>query len=476
MTKTTQHWRKRLAASDRPAYLLIADLIAEDVRDGRLSARDRLPTLRTLAGDLHLNYTTVARAYAEARKRGLIDSRAGSGSFVRGKGPAVPLRGGTGAEMTMNLPPEPADPALLARLRDSATEVLAQADLYGLLRYQDFGGTPADREAGALWLRRRLPGADAGRVLVCPGIHSVLAALISQLARPGELVCVDSLAYPGLKAIATQLGVQLHALALDDDGPDVQAFEHACKTLSPRALYCNPTLLNPTTCTVPRSRRELLADVALRYSVPIIEDDAYGMLPRQAPAPIATLAPELTYYITGFSKCLGAGLRSAYVCAPNPRQAQRLAGALRAMAVMASPVTNALVTRWVNDGTADSMLLAIRAESMARQALAARHLARHDVRAQPEGFHLWLPLSSSWSVVEFASYLRTQGVAVVASAAFSTDGNPPDAVRVCLGGPQSRGDCERALLQIADTLDHPLHPHATVLQAGERPYQDAERT
>jgi hypothetical protein len=65
--------------------------------------------------------------------------------------------------------------------------------------------------------------------------------------------------------------------------------------------------------------------------------------------------------------------------------------------------------------------------------------------------------------VEFASYLRTQGVGVVASAAFSTDGTPPDAVRVCLGGPMSRDDCDIALRLIADTLEHPLPPHSTVM-------------
>ncbi len=463
MSKPTAHWLRRIEAGEQPAYLLIADLIAEDVRTGRLAARERLPTLRELADDLHLNYTTVARAYAEARKRGLIDSRPGMGTHVRGHSPALPLRGGSGAEMTMNLPPEPADAALLARMQASAAEVMASADPYTMLRYQDFGGTPEDKEAGVAWLRRRLPDCDASRLLVCPGIHSALAALVSQLARPGELICAESLTYPGLKAMATQLGVQLHALPLDDEGPSAAEFEQACKTLKPKALYCNPTLLNPTTVTISRVRREALADIALRYSVPIIEDDAYAMLPRQVPAPMALLAPELTYYITGFSKCLGAGLRSAYVCAPDARQAQRLAGALRATTVMASPVTNALATRWVADGTAEAMLQAIRAESIARQALAARHLAGHGVLAQPEGFHLWLPLSSSWSVVEFASYLRTQGVAVVPSAAFATDGDPPDAVRICLGGPLGRDECDAALRLIADTLAHPQHPHATVM-------------
>lgn len=459
----TTHWRRRLAASDQPAYLSIADLIDEDLKSGRLAPRDRLPTLRELASELQLNYTTVARAYAEARRRGLIDSRPGMGTHVRGLRPALPLRGGSGAEMTMNLPPEPDDPALLARLHESAAALLARADLYALLRYQDFGGSAEDRDIGAEWLRARLPGVQAAQVLVCSGIHSALTALVSQLARPGEAICAEALTYPGLKAIATQLGVTLHPLPLDDEGPSAAAFEQACRSVAPKALYLNPTLQNPTTLTVSRARREALADVALRYSIPIIEDDAYAMLPREVPLPLAQLAPELTYYLSGFSKCLGAGLRSAYVRAPNERLAQRLAGALRATTVMASPITNALATRWVRDGSAQAMLEAIRAECEARQVLAARHLAGHAVWAQPEGFHLWLPLASSWSVVEFASYLRTQGVAVVASAAFATDADPPDAVRICLGGPLSRADCEHALRLIADTLDHPQHPHATVM-------------
>jgi len=56
-----------------------------------------------------------------------------------------------------------------------------------------------------------------------------------------------------------------------------------------------------------------------------------------------------------------------------------------------------------------------------------------------------------------------KGVGAVASGAFSTDSNPPDAVRVCLGGPMTLDECDRALQLIADTIEHPLHPHATVM-------------
>ncbi len=105
---------------------------------------------------------------------------------------------------------------------------------------------------------------------------------------------------------------------------------------------------------------------------------------------------------------------------------------------------------------------AVRAKSVARQALATKRLGKFGFLAHPEGFHLWPPLTS-WSVVEFASWLRTKGAGVAASAAFSTDGDPPDAVRICLGGPISRDECDAAPALVADTLEHPRHPHATVM-------------
>ncbi len=463
MDSLAYHWLKRLTESRKPAYLVIPDLIEEDLASGRLRPRDRLPGLRDLADALQLNYTTVARGYAEARKRGLLDARAGRGTFVRGRTQTLPLAGGSSIEMSMNMPPEP--PELVVRLRESAAALYAQSDPYSMLRYQDFGGLPEDRAAGRDWLRQVLGHHDDDTVLVCPGIHSALVALVSQLARQGEAICVDTLAYPGIKAITSQLGVRLQPLQRDDEGPLPHAFEALCKTEKPGAFYCNPTLQNPSTLTLSRARREALADVALRYSVPIIEDDAYGCLPSKTPTPLAVLAPELTYYVTGFSKTFGAGLRVAYLRAPSARQTQRMAGALRATTVMPSPFTVALATRWVRDGTAQAMRDAIRREAQARQTIAAQALARWRFDAGGESFHLWLPIPSDcdWSAPELALRLRSQGVAAVAGAAFSTDGNPPNALRVCLGGPQDRDDCRYALEHVAEMLGDPHHLHVPMM-------------
>lgn len=452
MPDSARRWQQRLIGTGQPAYLALAEAIADDIRNGVLQARDRLPPLRAVATALHLNYTTVARGYAEAQARGLIDSHPGRGSFVRAQaasGPARSVRSLGLVEMTMNLPPEPDDPVLLARMRLGHDQVMARHDLTTLLRYQPFGGDAPAREAGARWLAPLLPDVAAERVLVCPGIQSALVAVFSLLVRPGEVLCCEAITYPGVKAIATQLGVKLQGLAMDADGIRPDAFETACRVHRPKALYLNPTLQNPTTLTVPLTRRSELARIALQYGIPVIEDDAYGLLPSDKVAPIATLAPSLTYYLTGMAKHVGAGLRMAYLVAPDTSAVQRLSAVFRATTIMAPPMTVALATQWIDDGTAHAMLRALRAESRRRQALVRQWLPAAQVRTHADAFHLWLELPPGWNRHLFAMQLRSIGVGVVASDAFVVSGVLPEAVRFCLGGPMSTQDCGHALEAMA---------------------------
>jgi DNA-binding transcriptional MocR family regulator len=450
------HWIARIRNSGLPAYQLIPELIAEDLQQGRLVPRERLPPLRALASTLQLNYTTVVRGFAQARERGLIASRPGMGSYVRGSFIGLPLRAGTGAEMTMNMPPEIEDHPAMQALQASGAEAVAQTPLHDLMRYQDFGGTAHDRALAAHWLAQWVPDAAVERVLIAPGIHAVLLALVSLLVKPGQSLCVESLAYPGMKAIAAQLGTQLLPLAMDERGLIPEEFEAACKSSPVGALYLCPNLHNPTTATLPIQRREQIADIALRYSVPIIEDDAYGMLPAATPPALADFAGAVTYYVSGLSKWLGAGVRVAYVLSPTVAAHQRLAGALRATTVMASPFINAVVSRWLEQGHAAQVLAAVRTECGWRSALMRERLGAFGVHTQPNGFHCWLPLPEAAghesSASAMANALRELGIAAVAASAFSTDRQPPEGLRLCLGGGLNRDDCGRALQAVVAAL------------------------
>jgi DNA-binding transcriptional MocR family regulator len=446
-------WAPLLSRLGKPRYLAIADAIAEDIRNGRLEPAERLPPQRKLARRLDIDFTTVARGYIEAQKRGLIESRVGQGTFVRA--PAKRRHGPIArhpeiVDLSMNLPPEPDDPELLDRMQDGL-EALGR-DLVYLMRYQGFGGVQADKDAAAHWLRHRTLVPQQDRLFIAPGAHPALLGILGVVAKAGDVLLSESLTYPGARSIAAQLGLRHVGLPMDDDGIDAGAFADTCKRLSPRALYLNPTLLNPTTHTIAHARRTEIIAIARRYGVAIIEDDPYGFLPVDGPPPFAALAPDITWHVAGLAKCLGAGLRIAYVVAPDVRSGWLFASSVRTATVMASPVTIALATRWITDGTADALLAAVRQESMERQRLVTAILPRSMYRADPVGFHLWLSLPEPWTRSAFVGHTRSTGVSVVASDAFATEGTPPEAVRVCLGGPADRSAVRSALEFMAHAL------------------------
>lgn len=457
MSNEASRWAAAVRASSQPAYIAIADALAEDIESGKLVANQRLPTLRTLAAALNLNFTTVARGYAEAQQRGLIDAQPGRGSFVREivrSGPVRRAPSTSMVDMTMNMPPEPQDKALLAQMRQGIAELAQEADLHNFLRYHEFGGNEEEREAGVQWLSRHVPNLESARVILCSGVQSALLSLFTVLARPGDTIACEAVTYPGIKGLAAHLGIRLVGLPADDDGLDPDAFGALCAADLPKALYLNPTLNNPTTAIMSEARREAVVEVARRYCVPIIEDDPYGCLPARRSTSLAAMAPELTFYASGFSKCLGAGLRVAYLAVPNSRYGARLSAIMRTTTVMPVPMMARLATRWILDGTARAATLAIREESRQRQKLAAQVLQQADYTSKPEAFHLWLRVPAPWTRVEFATHLRNHGVGVVVSDTFSVGGTPPEAVRVCLGGPTSRDQCAQMLGIIEDAIEH----------------------
>ncbi|HXU78757.1 MAG TPA: GntR family transcriptional regulator [Methylomirabilota bacterium] len=68
--------------SSTPIYKQITDQVRLAVATGKLSIDDQLPSVRALAEELVLNPNTVARAYGDLAREGLIEARAGRGVFI----------------------------------------------------------------------------------------------------------------------------------------------------------------------------------------------------------------------------------------------------------------------------------------------------------------------------------------------------------------------------------------------------------
>src|SRR6516164_2786563 len=71
--------------SNTPIYQQITQQVRHAVTTARLAVGDQLPSVRALAEELVVNPNTVARAYAELTREGLIESRAGRGVFIAQK-------------------------------------------------------------------------------------------------------------------------------------------------------------------------------------------------------------------------------------------------------------------------------------------------------------------------------------------------------------------------------------------------------
>lgn len=306
-----------------------------------------------------------------------------------------------------------------------------------------------DRVIATSWLSRRIPDVALDRVLVTAGAQGAVHATLSVLTEPGDTVCAEQLTYPGFRSVASLLRLKLVPLEMDGHGLLPEAFERACRKEKPKALYCMPTLHNPTTRTMPLTRRRELVELAKAHNVPIIEDDAYGALAPDAPAPLASIAPDIVYHVASLAKCLSPALRVAYVAVPEGRSL-RVANAMRASASIVSPLTSAVAARWIENGLADAVRDGIIRESAARLKVMSTTLSKH-AETSSAGFHVWLHVPEPWTRGELVSRLRSVGIGVVASDAFAVS-KPPEAIRLGLGAPETLEDVKRSLVVFADLL------------------------
>jgi GntR family transcriptional regulator len=63
-------------------YLQIVQQVREALRLGVLDVGDQLPTVREVVADLAINPNTVAKAYRDLEREGLVVARQGRGTFV----------------------------------------------------------------------------------------------------------------------------------------------------------------------------------------------------------------------------------------------------------------------------------------------------------------------------------------------------------------------------------------------------------
>ncbi|MEX2631174.1 MAG: PLP-dependent aminotransferase family protein [Tistlia sp.] len=455
-------WIPDLSGASAPLYLAIANALGEAIETRELPQGVKLPTHRQLALSLGVSVQTVSAAYREAERRGLVVGETGRGTFVRGNGQILesqfimPRRHEHLIDLSIN---RPASGFVHAEAVHAVFGALAESmDLASMTACRPVQGLDQHRVAAVEWLTRRSVQAAVDQVVICNGAAHGLLLALATVADPGDTVVTDELTDHGAILLASTLHLRLKPLPCDEQGILPDGFAAACAAGDVRALFTIPTLNNPTCTVMPLERRRALAAIARRHGVAIVEDDPYSMLLENPPPALSSFAPELSYYVTTFTKSLMPGVRTGYLVGP-PAQVPRIVSRLRATSWMATPLVAEIASQWLSDGTADRLIQWQRDEMTARQKILQRALRGFRYRCQRHALHAWLTISEQWRVEAFVASLRQRNVAVTPAEVFMVGrGNEPHAVRLSLGATRSRAQFEQGLTVIAELLRRDPEP------------------
>lgn len=435
------------AAQDEPLHRQLYDAIRSAIVSGKLPAGARLPSSRTLASETGVSRVTVGVAFDQLRAEGYVESRTGSGTFVREGLPDDALharrrradlarrRKSTAAIM----PPGPRPPAALVPTHSLPVHQTAPiafvagvpaldlfpATLWSKLAARRWRGATGDgarllnygNPLGYLPLRRAIAeyvGLARGvrcepeQVMVVAGAQQALDLAARILLRPGESAWLEDPGYFGARAAFEAAGVDIVPVPVDAEGLDAAAGE----ALAPaaRVAYVSPSHQFPLGVTLSMRRRLALLDWAARAGAWVIEDDYDGEF-RYVGRPLASLqgldadrsasadrpaANGRVLYVGTFSKTLCPALRLGYLIVPPPL-VDAFAGAKSASVGHTASVEQAVLADFIDDGHYARHVRRMRLVYAERQAAlvaaAAVHLSEWvDLRPSPAGMHLvgWL--------------------------------------------------------------------------------------
>ena len=418
----------------RSRYKSLVDAFAADIRSARLAPGTRLPTHRQLAASEGLALVTASRVYAELEAMGLVSGETGRGTFVRetslppGHGIDQPDVTAGMLDLNYNYPSVPGQAELL---RTALRQLALSGDLESLLRYQPHGGRLHERASFARHLLTRGLNVPAERVLIVNGAQHGLTVALMSLLQPGDVIAVDALTYPGFKALALALHLEVLAIPVTQSGPDLDALERLCRSRSVRAIYSMPTLHNPLGWVMSLEQRQQLIAIARAHDLHIIEDAAYAFLVENPPPPLAELAPERTVYVSGLSKNVAAGLRVGFIAAPGQTIAA-LERMIRVTAWNTPGVMTSIATAWLDDGTVSRLEVQKRQDAQARQIIADEQLAGlHSVR-HPFSYFVWLPLAEDARAEQVVTALLREQISVSTAQPFAISTHVPHAIRLAL--------------------------------------------
>lgn len=441
-----------------PAYRQIEQSIQHLIRQGALRPGAKLPSTRDLARDVGVNRITVSKAFQLLETQGFISSRVGNGTYVR------PQLSGTTAAMKPLAPPDDesvlqvwgplfvnprsaprALPSIAPCNRRGTASFVYAAPPPDLFPVDDFrhcvdyalkrriqevcrvgaaNGLASLKEYLIGWLAQHNIAATEQTLVITTGCQQSLDLTRKLLLHPGEPLLLENPTFPGAVGALSPSGAGLRELPVQEDGPDFRILNSLGNANRCKIIYVTPTFHNPTGLTMPSEKRRQLAELAVQYSMPIIEDDVFGHLRYDGPAqpPLQSLCPNLVIYIGSFSKMLSPSLRLGWMVAPRP-VAEQIALTKQASDLHTGTLIQAAMDEFCRRGLMVRHLKRIKRIFRSRRDAMAEALHRwllSDARWRlPEGgLSMWVTLPPDLNTQQLLNAAQERGVQFLPGAAF----------------------------------------------------------
>jgi GntR family transcriptional regulator/MocR family aminotransferase len=484
-------------SSTLPLGQQISQHLAQLIRDGVLTSGVKLSATRELARLLHVDRSTVAKAYSALLAEGLLTSHVGQGTFVAAQEALFPLptpfihsvdsfewsglfskashlivsdtrrmefpdtknQSGVisfagGVPDSDFFPTEPFRKILNAVIKTEGAELLQYAPLGGYLPLRRFLST---------YLLRFGIRARAEEILIVNGSQQGFDLIARTLLDPGDGVAIEQPTYPRAIQLFRSIGAQFFPVSMGENGLSLSQLERVLGRHSPKLLYCQPSAHNPTGCSMDAAARRALLTLARTHHLPIVEDGFEGGLYDADARPVPLKAQDLqglVIYIGTFSKILFPGLRLGWMVASPPLM-ERLQAAKQLSDIHTSSLIQAAVFHFCHRRLLERHVGRVMIEYAKRRDRLLRALDREMPKGtswtKPQGgFSLFVTLPAGLDSAQLLPRALARGISFTPGHLFFVNGGGERCFRLSFSS-VSTGKIEEGVRRLARVIRESMH-------------------
>jgi len=440
-----QHVTVTPLSHDAPLPLVeqITGFLRTRIDERHLRAGTRMPSIRRFAEGNGVSRFTVVEAYDRLVAQGYLESRRGSGFYVRER--PQPVRraerreppatridgfwllqhlyaGNDGRDVLLAgsgcLPESWLDEEML----HAGLRALARREPSALTGYGTPRGYAPLRDLLQIHLAELEINAQPDNIVLTAGASGALDLVARYFLQPGDTVLVDDPGYYVLFGRLAVMGIRPIGVPRTADGLDLERLDALATEHQPKLFMTNSVLHNPTGTSLSAANAHRVLRLAEAHDFHIVEDDILADLhPGRAHRIAALDQLHRVIYVGSFSKTLGAGLRVGFVAA-HPDLARDLT-AQKMLATLTTPeLGERLVYQVLADGYYRKHVDHVRARIARALEPAIRNLERAGLKLFHEptaGMFLWAHAGEQRDAEALAAAAEQQGIILAPGSLFS---------------------------------------------------------